>query len=182
MYYVAIVFCLIITIEARGPHHPRGDKIVKRHVHYRPTKENGEKLTQDDNLLHDREHIQEHLEELVSEPDLTNMTDEQLEFYYFHLHDVDKNNQLDGLEILRAIYHIDHHEHEGAGDGIDENEEKEDHDVETESSKYYVDLIDEVLSEDDTDNDGFLSYPEYVEGRKRKKPNGKDPGEIKMLH
>lgn len=31
--------------------------------------------------------------------------------------------------------------------------------------EYYIELIDEVLREDDTDNDGFLSYSEYVASR-----------------
>lgn len=77
--------------------------------------------------------MQEHLEEVVKEPDLSNMTDEQLEFYYFQFHDVDKNNKLDGLEILQALFHIDHHELEGAGDGTDDVEHNDE-----DSSKYYV--------------------------------------------
>lgn len=77
--------------------------------------------------------LQEHLEEVVKEPDLSNMTDEQLEFYYFQFHDVDKNNKLDGLEILQALFHIDHHELEGAGDGTDDVEHNDE-----DSSKYYV--------------------------------------------
>lgn len=41
----------------RGPHHPRGDSVVK-HGHYRPSKRAPEKITQDEELLHDKEHIQ----------------------------------------------------------------------------------------------------------------------------
>lgn len=39
---------------ARGPHHPRGAAIVKRHTHYTPGQE---KITQDTELLQDKEHI-----------------------------------------------------------------------------------------------------------------------------
>lgn len=49
---------LIALSYARGPHHPRGEKVVKRHVHYKPTKEASQKLTEDVQLLHDKEHIQ----------------------------------------------------------------------------------------------------------------------------
>jgi len=32
---------------------------------------------------------------------------------------------------------------------------------------YYIELIDRVLEEDDTNRDGYLSYFEYVVGRRR---------------
>lgn len=38
------------------------------------------------------------------------MTEEELQFYYFKLHDFDQNNMLDGLEIIKAIKH-QHNEH-----------------------------------------------------------------------
>lgn len=41
-------------------------------------------------------------------PDLSNMTNEELDFYYFHLHDTDHNSMLDGLEILQAVMHTAH--------------------------------------------------------------------------
>lgn len=54
-----IVFTnLLVIICARGPHHPRGEAVVKHHVHYRPTRGVAdEKLTQDNKLLHDTAHI-----------------------------------------------------------------------------------------------------------------------------
>lgn len=45
------------TTESRGPHHPRGEAVSKHHVHYRPTR-NVEKLTQDEQLIHDQAHMQ----------------------------------------------------------------------------------------------------------------------------
>lgn len=62
-----IVFVnLLVTISARGPHHPRGEAVVKHHVHYRPTRGvTDEKLTQDIELLHDTAHIQVRLLKLV---------------------------------------------------------------------------------------------------------------------
>lgn len=47
-----------ILVSARGPHHPRGAKVVKRHVHYTPQREVKEKITEDEQLLHDKEHLQ----------------------------------------------------------------------------------------------------------------------------
>ena len=34
------------------------------------------------------------------------MSEEDIQFYYFHTHDTDKNGKLDGLEILYAMNHI----------------------------------------------------------------------------
>ncbi|XP_044254733.1 uncharacterized protein LOC123005159 [Tribolium madens] len=150
-----LMMVLIHTSESRGPHHPRGEAVVK-HVHYRPTKTAPEKLMQDAELLHDKEHLQEHLEEIIKEPDLSKMTDEELEFYYFQVHDTDKNSKLDGLEILNAILHTTHEEKHEEG--------KETHS--TDDFEYYVELIDRVLMEDDSDKDGYLSYPEYTSGRR----------------
>lgn len=102
-------------------------------------------------------HIQEDLGEWIQEKDLESMTDDELEFHYFQLHDFDSNKHLDGLEILQAIHHTVSHDEE-TGEEL----------AETQSDmEYYVELIDKVLSEDDVDNDGYLSYPEYVAGKKK---------------
>ena len=34
-----------------------------------------------------------------------NASDEELAFYYFKLHDYDKDDHLDGLELLKALLH-----------------------------------------------------------------------------
>ncbi|KAG5897153.1 hypothetical protein JTB14_020882 [Gonioctena quinquepunctata] len=162
--YFTILNCLpifLVFTEARGPHHPQGERVVKRHVHYKPTKETNEKLTEDVQLLHDKEHIQEHLENVIPEPDFSKMTDEELEFYYFQVHDSDKNSKLDGLEILQAIIHTD--EHSGAAEN-DENYSSST--TENSNLSYYIELIDQVLDEDDIDHDGYLSYTEYVARRR----------------
>lgn len=60
MIKLIIFWTIFAVIKAtRGPHHPRGEPIVRQHVHYRPTKNsNPEKITQDEQLLHDTSHIQ----------------------------------------------------------------------------------------------------------------------------
>lgn len=45
---------------------------------------------------------------MAQAPDLSKMTDEELEIYYFQVHDTDKNSKLDGLEMLQAIFHTTH--------------------------------------------------------------------------
>lgn len=102
-------------------------------------------------------HIREELEEWIEEKDIDAMTSEELEFHYFNIHDSDRNRQLDGLEMLQAMSHIEDHNPES----------EEGHMLSAYDFEYYIDLIDEVLQEDDLDNDGFLSYPEYVTARKK---------------
>lgn len=55
--FVLLAF-FVLKAACRGPHHPRGEKIIKHHVHYSPSKEFQGKLTQDQELLRDIEHIQ----------------------------------------------------------------------------------------------------------------------------
>lgn len=50
-------------------------------------------------------HIKEHLKEVVDKPE-KEMTDDELEFHYFKLHDYDSNNKLDGIEVTKAITHF----------------------------------------------------------------------------
>lgn len=49
------------------------------------------------------------------------MTEDELEFYYFQVHDIDKNSKLDGLEILQAIIHINEHDDESYQEDTDED-------------------------------------------------------------
>ena len=41
------------------------------------------------------------------------MSDEDLQFHYFKLHDYDNNNKLDGIELMNAMTH--YHDEEGEG-------------------------------------------------------------------
>ncbi|XP_046430305.1 multiple coagulation factor deficiency protein 2 homolog isoform X2 [Neodiprion fabricii] len=145
------------SVGFRGPHHPKSGI---SHHHYAPQKD-GLKLTQDAELLHDASHLKEDLGALADQLDLSKMSDQELEFYYFNFHDIDNNTKLDGLEILNAILHT-LHQHEG-----DERTEYETARENLEELPRIIDLIDNVLEEDDLDNDGYLGYIEYVLGRQR---------------
>ncbi|XP_076031463.1 multiple coagulation factor deficiency protein 2 homolog [Oratosquilla oratoria] len=147
------------------------------HKHYTPERpkshEPPQRIVQDTKLLRDEEHLKEELPDYISPDQVANMSPEEMEFHYFKIHDFDNNYKLDGLEILSAISHIVH---------IDEGDDDEDDDasnpalaaarkeyrqkkMETEFM-YYIEMIDKVLEDDDTDKDGFLSYGEYVASRR----------------
>ena len=46
----------------------------------------------------------EHLDGVINKP-TSEMTDSELQFHYFKLHDYDGNNMLDGIELTAAMTH-----------------------------------------------------------------------------
>ena len=62
-------------------------------------------LLHDTAKIHDRKHIGEHLHGAVNEQDLSKMTEEELQFHYFKMHDNDNNNKLDGTELIKSLIH-----------------------------------------------------------------------------
>ncbi|XP_032457830.1 multiple coagulation factor deficiency protein 2 homolog isoform X2 [Nasonia vitripennis] len=149
-----------IAFSFRGPHHPRSSI---SHHHYSPQSEI--KLTQDDELLHDTLHLTEDLGPLAEQLDITHMAEQEIDFHYFKLHDMDNNTKLDGLEILNAIQHTLHdHSYESFSNETSDAEDKE---LIENKLPWIVGLIDKVLEEDDLDNDGYLAYIEFVLGRQK---------------
>ena len=47
----------------------------------------------------------------MGDKDVSTMSDEEKNFYYFKLHDFDNNDSLDGLEMLHAVTHRGDHFH-----------------------------------------------------------------------
>ncbi|KAK9511698.1 hypothetical protein O3M35_000310 [Rhynocoris fuscipes] len=162
MHLIWYFLPIVGVISIRGPHHPKG------HHHYKP-KADGPKLTQDSQLLHDVEHIQDDLAGTLPDDAAEKMTPEELEFHYFKLHDFDHNTKLDGLEILHAIRHSLGHDddHENSTSAQIESSTYYKKPTPAQDFAFFVDLIDHVLLEDDTDRDGYLSYVEYAIGRQR---------------
>ena len=54
-------------------------------------------------------HISDELDEAYTQEAVENMTEEERDYHYFRLHDFDKNDLLDGLEVFKALVH--EHEH-----------------------------------------------------------------------
>ncbi|XP_024873954.1 multiple coagulation factor deficiency protein 2 homolog [Temnothorax curvispinosus] len=142
----------LATGHFRGPHHPKSSV---SHHHHAP--QNDVKLTQDAELLHDATHLKEDMGSMADQLDFSKMTEQEIEFHYFQIHDVDNNTKLDGLEILHALQHS---LHESSAYSDEEDAMQSDQD-------WIVGLIDKVLEEDDLNNDGYLEYVEYVLGRQR---------------
>ncbi|XP_035654713.1 multiple coagulation factor deficiency protein 2 homolog isoform X2 [Oncorhynchus masou masou] len=101
----------------------------------------------DKNMVHDREHIMEHLEGVIDKPE-SDMLPQELQLHYFKMHDYDGNNLLDGLELATAITHV-HKEERG-----EESQPMKEEDL--------ISLIDDVLRDDDKNNDGYIDYAEFA--------------------
>lgn len=145
-------------------------------------------MLQDNELFHDREHLKEELPEYMDLEKIQAMSEKELDFHYFRMHDFDDNLKLDGLELLAALGHVigedDEEEEaqegeeakkEGKGSpddalkGLSEEEQKVVRNYRyqkwEESWKFYIELVDGVLEKNDLDKDGFINWREFVRGR-----------------
>ncbi|KAM5165219.1 multiple coagulation factor deficiency protein 2-like [Mantella aurantiaca] len=105
-------------------------------------------------IITDHHHLEDELRHEMGEVHLDKATEDELEFYYFTMHDFDHNKLLDGLEIMAALQDsLDEH----IGNVLTKDEKM----------KSYIEMTDEVLKEDDLDEDGFLSFVEYMHSQKR---------------
>ncbi|XP_069119268.1 putative cyclin-dependent serine/threonine-protein kinase DDB_G0272797/DDB_G0274007 [Argopecten irradians] len=126
----------------------------------------------DPKITQDEAHLKEHLKDQIN----TNrqMTPQEMEFHYFRLHDSNNDTKLDGLEILSALSHMvpmsKVSDQEKAGKTEEQIQLMEQMRSEK-AIKYFTDIIDKVLIQDDHDRDGYVSYPEYIKGRRRDMEN-----------
>nr|XP_050026468.1 multiple coagulation factor deficiency protein 2 homolog [Dermacentor andersoni] len=97
-------------------------------------------------VVRDVEHIREDLATLVDLKNTGELTEEEITFYFFRMHDFDGNAMLDGIELLSAMQHTIDHGFVPAGVG-------------QQSFDDMIKLVDGALMLD-ANNDGFVSYPE----------------------
>nr|CDJ84849.1 Multiple coagulation factor deficiency protein [Haemonchus contortus] len=96
----------------------------------------------DDKAIHDEAHMKEHLKGKieVNAP----MTEAQKLFHYFSMNDLNHDNQLDGIEILKSMTHS----HDGHLTKVLSDDEVEK-------------VVDLSMDHMDLDRDGFISFAEY---------------------
>ncbi|XP_037869652.1 multiple coagulation factor deficiency protein 2 homolog isoform X3 [Bombyx mori] len=95
------------------------------------------------NIAQERDHIQEHMDVPI---DTSKMSDQELQFHYFKMHDADNNNKLDGCELIKSLIHW-HGQ-------VDKN------------YRVYTDdqleaVLEQALKHTDLNNDGYVDYSEY---------------------
>ncbi|XP_067136402.1 lymphotoxin beta receptor inhibitor-like [Centruroides vittatus] len=118
-------------------------------------------LLRDKSHIQDKEHIKEHLQGVVDHPDVTKMSEEELQFHYFKMHDNDDNNKLDGCELIKSVLHWHVEESKMMGNQAPSQG----------TTKIFADqeltmMIDPILNMDDRNNDGYIDYPEFIAAQK----------------
>uniref|UniRef100_A0A914WYY1 EF-hand domain-containing protein n=1 Tax=Plectus sambesii TaxID=2011161 RepID=A0A914WYY1_9BILA len=103
------------------------------------------------NQVHDAEHLKHHLQDKIDVQE-TELNEEQRRFHYFFMHDLNKDNLIDGNEIIKAMVHEHFTEAESRAQPPPPSIE--------ESS--IENMVDSIMREMDANNDGFLSYAEYT--------------------
>ncbi|KAI0223942.1 Multiple coagulation factor deficiency protein 2 [Lamellibrachia satsuma] len=114
-------------------------------------------------FIRNADHISEHLKDKISfNP--AKATPQELDFHFFKSHDINSDNWLDGLELYLALDHV----LMATEDSIHTNGELSSDERHAELQRFrshIVDTVDMILSEDDLNNDGYLSYYEFIESR-----------------
>ena len=92
--------------------------------------------------------------------DTSNMSEQELQFHYFKMHDADGNNKLDGCELVKSLIHWhDESNHDpNSGQPIPEAKVFKDDEL--------INMIDPILATDDKNSDGYIDYPEFVLAQK----------------
>lgn len=130
----------------------------------RPTSFNDPKFTQD------QEHLREHMKDEINMPQGKRMSPEEMEFHYFRLHDTNNDTHLDGIEIMQAMAHMLPVPELTFAEKLGKSKEQQAEMMAERfkgMQKYYEDLIDRVLHDDDVDKDGYLTYSEFARARRR---------------
>uniref|UniRef100_A0A1B6HD18 EF-hand domain-containing protein n=1 Tax=Homalodisca liturata TaxID=320908 RepID=A0A1B6HD18_9HEMI len=97
------------------------------------------------NLAEEREHMQEHLNVNI---DTSKMTEQELQFHYFKMHDADNNNKLDGCELIKSLIHWHG----------DDNVEMQVIRTDDELSE----SVDNMLASMDSNHDGYIEWHEFL--------------------
>ncbi|KAG8230601.1 hypothetical protein J437_LFUL004514 [Ladona fulva] len=118
-------------------------------------------------------HIREHMEVPI---DTSKMSDQELQFHYFKMHDADNNNKLDGCELIKSLIHWHEQGHSDPNHAVPQEKGK------VFSDEELVSLIDPILSMDDANNDGFIDYPEFVKAQQKAAAAGGQNKESPQKH
>jgi len=117
-------------------------------VHIIPCNGQGTAQKIDPRTEHNKEHLKEDLDGIIDK-NPEEMTNEELQFHYFRQHDYDGDNMLDGNEIVMSLFHHAKNNPNEQGGSFHSDEE-------------LITIVDDVLKYQDRNNDGKISYQEYI--------------------
>jgi len=117
-------------------------------------------------VIVDAEHIVDDIGEIFTEKQIDHMDLDEKLFLWFQSHDWDENNQMDGLELLKSLSHDHnyHHPDEETNDPVDVPDDAAQHTAAAERQRLRrtEKIVDKMLSQDDTDQNGEISFSEFV--------------------
>ncbi|XP_011503654.1 PREDICTED: multiple coagulation factor deficiency protein 2 homolog [Ceratosolen solmsi marchali] len=108
------------------------------------------------NIAQEKAHIAEHLDVPM---DTNKMSEQELQFHYFKMHDSDNNNKLDGCELIKSLIHWHEEGNKEINGGNVEGKIFKDEEL--------ITLIDPILQMDDSNQDGYIDYPEFIQAQQR---------------
>ncbi|KAK6053515.1 EF hand [Cooperia oncophora] len=92
--------------------------------------------------IHNEQHIKQHLKHVAESH---NLTEEQQRFHYFSMNDLNKDNLIDGNEIIKAVTHS----HTSLGKPVEDEDAM-------------IEMIDSLMENIDLNGDGFIDFPEFM--------------------
>ncbi|XP_052748103.1 multiple coagulation factor deficiency protein 2 homolog isoform X3 [Galleria mellonella] len=95
------------------------------------------------NIAQERDHIQEHMEVPI---DTSKMSEQELQFHYFKMHDADNNNKLDGCELIKSLIHWH--------GKVDKNHKAY-------TDQQLEEVLEHAMRHTDLNKDGYVDYMEY---------------------
>lgn len=122
--------------------------IQQGHIHDHP-----QQILNAANIVQEKAHIAEHMEIPI---DTSKLSEQELQFHYFKMHDADNNSKLDGCELIKSLIHWHEQGNQEAGAVAGDK---------LFSDAELVSLIDPILSMDDSNKDGYIDYPEFIQAQ-----------------
>ncbi|XP_019530659.2 multiple coagulation factor deficiency protein 2 homolog isoform X5 [Aedes albopictus] len=108
------------------------------------------------NIQQEKAHIAEHMDVPI---DTSKMSEQELQFHYFKMHDSDNNNKLDGCELIKSLIHW----HEN--DKSDKH-----HPMEIYTDEQLTAVVEAVLTNMDHNQDGYVDWGEYRTSEAERQP------------
>uniref|UniRef100_A0A1Q3FFE0 Putative multiple coagulation factor deficiency protein 2 n=1 Tax=Culex tarsalis TaxID=7177 RepID=A0A1Q3FFE0_CULTA len=131
-----------VPVQQQGQPHPQQHQ--QQH-HGQP-----QQVLNTNNIQHEKQHIAEHMDVPI---DTSKMSEQELQFHYFKMHDSDNNNKLDGCELIKSLIHW--HDDRGHEDKSPKPPKHIYSDDELET------IVGMVLNQMDANGDGYVDYGEY---------------------
>lgn len=136
------------------PQHGRPPPPAAHHGGHGPP--HGQQVYNAQQMHNERDHIAEHVGAPV---DTSKMSEQELQFHYFKMHDADNNNKLDGCELVKSLIHW----HDQANHDPKSGTPMPDPKIFTDAE--LLAMIDPILDQDDRNRDGFIDYPEFIQAQ-----------------